>query len=83
MHFSDRLLFLQKPFHPQEIVQFASALSAKWRGRAAGAGAERQPGEPGPPAHRRAAAQQRACCAARSSTAAHVQQRAAGEPRPV
>jgi HD-GYP domain-containing protein (c-di-GMP phosphodiesterase class II) len=28
---SDRLLFLQKPFHPQEIVQFASALSAKWR----------------------------------------------------
>ena len=31
MGFSDRLLFLQKPFHPQEIVQFASALSAKWR----------------------------------------------------
>jgi HD-GYP domain-containing protein (c-di-GMP phosphodiesterase class II) len=29
--FSDRLMFLQKPFHPQEIVQFASALSAKWR----------------------------------------------------
>ncbi len=29
--FSDRLLFLQKPFHPQEIVQFGSALSAKWR----------------------------------------------------
>jgi len=29
--FSDRLLFLQKPFHPQEIVQFAFALSAKWR----------------------------------------------------
>ncbi|MBI5579392.1 MAG: HD domain-containing protein [Deltaproteobacteria bacterium] len=28
--FSDRLMFLQKPFHPQEIVQFASALSAKW-----------------------------------------------------
>jgi HD-GYP domain-containing protein (c-di-GMP phosphodiesterase class II) len=28
---SDRMLFLQKPFHPQEIVQFASALSAKWR----------------------------------------------------
>lgn len=27
---SDRLLFLQKPFHPQEIVQYASALSAKW-----------------------------------------------------
>jgi HD-GYP domain-containing protein (c-di-GMP phosphodiesterase class II) len=31
MRFSDRLLFLQKPFHPQEIVQFASALSTKWR----------------------------------------------------
>jgi HD-GYP domain-containing protein (c-di-GMP phosphodiesterase class II) len=29
--FSDRLMFLQKPFHPQEIVQFAGALSAKWR----------------------------------------------------
>jgi HD-GYP domain-containing protein (c-di-GMP phosphodiesterase class II) len=29
--FSERLMFLQKPFHPQEIVQFASALSAKWR----------------------------------------------------
>lgn len=29
--FSDRLLFLQKPFHPQEIVQFGSALSAKWQ----------------------------------------------------
>ena len=29
--FSDRLMFLQKPFHPQEIVQFATALSAKWR----------------------------------------------------
>jgi putative nucleotidyltransferase with HDIG domain len=28
---SDRLLFLQKPFHPQEIVQYASALSAKWQ----------------------------------------------------
>ena len=28
--FTDRLLFLQKPFHPQEILQFASALSAKW-----------------------------------------------------
>ncbi len=27
---SDRLLFLQKPFHPQEIVQYASALSSKW-----------------------------------------------------
>jgi HD-GYP domain-containing protein (c-di-GMP phosphodiesterase class II) len=31
LNLSDRLLFLQKPFHPQEIVQFASALSAKWR----------------------------------------------------
>jgi len=31
LRFSDRLLFLQKPFHPQEIVQFASALSAKWQ----------------------------------------------------
>jgi HD-GYP domain-containing protein (c-di-GMP phosphodiesterase class II) len=31
MTVSDRLLFLQKPFHPQEIVQFATALSAKWR----------------------------------------------------
>jgi HD-GYP domain-containing protein (c-di-GMP phosphodiesterase class II) len=29
--FSDRLLFLQKPFHSQEIVRFACALSAKWR----------------------------------------------------
>jgi HD-GYP domain-containing protein (c-di-GMP phosphodiesterase class II) len=29
--FSDRVMFLQKPFHPQEIVQFATALSAKWR----------------------------------------------------
>jgi HD-GYP domain-containing protein (c-di-GMP phosphodiesterase class II) len=29
--FSDRLLFLQKPFHPQEIIQFACALSVKWR----------------------------------------------------
>lgn len=29
--FSDRLLFLQKPFHPREIVQFATSLSAKWR----------------------------------------------------
>ena len=29
--FSDRLLFLQKPFHAQEIVQFAFSLSAKWR----------------------------------------------------
>jgi HD-GYP domain-containing protein (c-di-GMP phosphodiesterase class II) len=31
LNFCDRLLFLQKPFHPQEIVQCASALSAKWR----------------------------------------------------
>jgi HD-GYP domain-containing protein (c-di-GMP phosphodiesterase class II) len=31
LSFSDRLMFLQKPFHPQEIVQFATALSAKWR----------------------------------------------------
>lgn len=31
LNFCDRLLYLQKPFHPQEIVQCASALSAKWR----------------------------------------------------
>jgi HD-GYP domain-containing protein (c-di-GMP phosphodiesterase class II) len=30
LSFCDRLLFLQKPFHPQEIVHCASALSAKW-----------------------------------------------------
>jgi len=30
LNFCDRLLFLQKPFHPQEIVHCASALSAKW-----------------------------------------------------
>lgn len=30
LRFSDRLMFLQKPFHPHEIVQFAFALSAKW-----------------------------------------------------
>ena len=30
LRFSDRLLFLQKPFHPQEIVQLATALTAKW-----------------------------------------------------
>jgi HD-GYP domain-containing protein (c-di-GMP phosphodiesterase class II) len=30
LRFSDRLMFLQKPFHPHEIVQFACALSAKW-----------------------------------------------------
>ena len=28
---ADKLLYLQKPFHNQEIEQFASALSAKWR----------------------------------------------------
>lgn len=26
----DKLLYIQKPFHPQEIRQFASALGAKW-----------------------------------------------------
>ncbi|MDM8541112.1 response regulator [Desulfococcaceae bacterium HSG9] len=26
----DKLLYVQKPFHPQEIYQFASALSSKW-----------------------------------------------------
>jgi HD-GYP domain-containing protein (c-di-GMP phosphodiesterase class II) len=31
LRFSDRLLFLQKPFHPREIVQLASALSARWQ----------------------------------------------------
>jgi HD-GYP domain-containing protein (c-di-GMP phosphodiesterase class II) len=30
LRFSDRLLFLQKPFHAQEIVQLATALTAKW-----------------------------------------------------
>jgi HD-GYP domain-containing protein (c-di-GMP phosphodiesterase class II) len=30
LNLCDRLLFLQKPFHPREIVQCASALSAKW-----------------------------------------------------
>ena len=29
--FSDNLLYLQKPFHPREIIQFATALSIKWR----------------------------------------------------
>jgi HD-GYP domain-containing protein (c-di-GMP phosphodiesterase class II) len=29
--FSDKLLYLQKPFHPREIIQFATALSIKWR----------------------------------------------------
>ncbi len=28
---SDKLLYLQKPFHQQEIIQFATALSAKWK----------------------------------------------------
>ncbi len=28
---SDKLLYLQKPFHHQEIIQFATALSAKWQ----------------------------------------------------
>ena len=27
----DRMLYLQKPFHRQEIVQFATALSSKWK----------------------------------------------------
>jgi HD-GYP domain-containing protein (c-di-GMP phosphodiesterase class II) len=30
LNLCDRLLFLQKPFHAQEIVHCASALSAKW-----------------------------------------------------
>jgi HD-GYP domain-containing protein (c-di-GMP phosphodiesterase class II) len=30
LSFCDRLLFVQKPFHPMEIVHCASALSAKW-----------------------------------------------------
>ncbi len=29
--FSDQLLYLQKPFHPREIIQFATALSIKWK----------------------------------------------------
>lgn len=28
---ADRLLYIQKPFHPQEIYQCASSLGAKWR----------------------------------------------------
>jgi PAS domain S-box-containing protein len=28
---ADKLLYIQKPFHPQEIRQFASSLCAKWR----------------------------------------------------
>jgi putative nucleotidyltransferase with HDIG domain len=30
----DKLLYLQKPFHRQEIFQFAAALSAKWQAEA-------------------------------------------------
>ena len=30
-NFSDKLLYLQKPFHRQEIIQFATALTAKWQ----------------------------------------------------
>ncbi len=30
-NFSDKLLYLQKPFHPQEIIQFSTALSTKWQ----------------------------------------------------
>jgi HD-GYP domain-containing protein (c-di-GMP phosphodiesterase class II) len=29
--FSDKLLYLQKPFHPREIIQFATALGIKWQ----------------------------------------------------
>jgi putative nucleotidyltransferase with HDIG domain len=29
--FSDNLLYLQKPFHPREIIQFATALGIKWQ----------------------------------------------------
>ena len=28
---SDQLLYLQKPFYPQEIIQFSTALSIKWQ----------------------------------------------------
>jgi len=28
---ADKLLFIQKPFHPGEILQFATSLCAKWR----------------------------------------------------
>ena len=31
---SDKLLYLQKPFHRQEILQFATALSVKWQAEA-------------------------------------------------
>ena len=30
-NFSDKLLYLQKPFYPQEIIQFSTALSTKWQ----------------------------------------------------
>jgi HD-GYP domain-containing protein (c-di-GMP phosphodiesterase class II) len=30
-NYSDQLLYLQKPFHRQEIIQFSSALSTKWQ----------------------------------------------------
>ncbi len=30
-NFSGKLLYLQKPFHPQEIIQFSTALSTKWQ----------------------------------------------------
>lgn len=29
--FSDKLLYLQKPFHPREIIQFATALGIRWQ----------------------------------------------------
>ena len=31
LNFSDKLLYLQKPFHRQEIIQFATALGNKWQ----------------------------------------------------
>ena len=31
LNFSNNLLYLQKPFHRQEIIQFATALSTKWQ----------------------------------------------------
>jgi putative nucleotidyltransferase with HDIG domain len=30
-HYSDKLLYLQKPFYRQEILQFSTALSIKWQ----------------------------------------------------
>ncbi len=30
-YFSDQSLYLQKPFHPKEIIQFSIALSTKWQ----------------------------------------------------